>query len=186
MSTSSPASALVHVPCTPGTLTPVQAALIHFLKCRIGEWVWEKFPDIADDVLHDVVVAILERRRLGLPGTFAALPGIVTATRSKHLRDRPGRYARRTRARPAENHPFVYDADPADDRTPVALVEVAGAVDALPDPLRVVVIGVYTDGKKHREVAAVLGVSTGVIAGRHRTALRALGRALPASGGEIG
>jgi RNA polymerase sigma-70 factor (ECF subfamily) len=87
----------------------------------------------------------------------------------------------RTVSRSEENSSSLVDALGGDDRGPAADVESAEqhealrrAVNALPEPLRQVVVLVYFQGLKYREAAQVLALPVGTVKSRMHVAMQKL------------
>ena len=127
----------------------------------------------AEDVLHDVFLGLPEAlRRYDERGTLEAWLKRVTARVAlNRLRARGG-----SREVPLAEVPNA--SGPADALDVLAL---QGAIDALPDALRVVLVLKEIEGYSHAEVAALLDITRGASEVRLHRAVAALRRRL---GGE--
>jgi len=124
----------------------------------------------AEDVVHDVFVGLPEAlRRYEERGSFASWLKRVTA-RVALMRLR----ARRRRREEAIDETLP-TTDPPPDSVSVA---VRAAVEALPDPLRAVLVLKEVEGYSHAEVGEVLGISTGASRVRLNRAMRLLRKTL--------
>jgi RNA polymerase sigma-70 factor (ECF subfamily) len=124
----------------------------------------------AEDVLHDVFLGLPEAlRRYDERGTLEAWLKRVTARVAlNRLRTRG-----RTREVPLADAPNA--AGSADALDVLAL---QGAIDALPDALRVVLVLKEIEGYSHAEVAALLDITRGASEVRLHRAVAALRRRL--------
>src|SRR2546422_10029922 len=128
----------------------------------------------AEDVVHDVFVGLPEAlRRYEERGSFDGWLKRVTA-RVALMRLRSGK-----RRREVALEATVPTADPPPDPESTALQT---AVNALPDPLRVVIALKQIEGYSHREVAELLGISVGASRVRLARALRRLRKTLEDGG----
>src|SRR5438445_1601132 len=109
-------------------------------------------PQDAEDVVHDVFVGLPEAlERYEERGRFTSWLKRVTA-RVALMRLRA-----RNRRREVALEATLPTTDPPPDSANVAL---RAAVDALPDPLRAVLVLKEVEGYSHAEVGELLGIST--------------------------
>src|SRR5437870_8496282 len=124
----------------------------------------------AEDVVHDVFVGLPEALgRYEERGSFASWLKRVTA-RVALMRLRA-----RTRRREVGIEPTLPTAGPPLDSASVAL---RAAVDALPDPLRAVLVLKEIEGYSHAEVGELLCISAGASRVRLNRAMRRLRKTL--------
>ena len=127
-------------------------------------------PQDAEDVVHDVFVGLPEALgRYEERGSFASWLKRVTA-RVALMRLRA-----RTRRREVVLEATLPTAAPPLDSASVAL---RSAVDALPDPLRAVLVLKEVEGYSHAEVGELLGISAGASRVRLNRAMRLLRKTL--------
>src|SRR5437870_9769439 len=124
----------------------------------------------AEDVVHDVFVGLPEAlARYEERGKLTSWLKRVTA------RVALVRLRARTRRREVGIEATLPTADPPLDSASIAL---RAAVDALPDPLRAVLVLKEIEGYSHAEVGELLGISTGASRVRLNRAMRRLRKAL--------
>jgi len=127
-------------------------------------------PQDAEDVVHDVFVGLPEALgRYEERGSFASWLKQVTA-RVALMRLRA-----RARRREVGLEAMLPTAAPPLDSASVAL---RAAVDALPDPLRAVLVLKEIEGYSHAEVGELLGISVGASRVRLNRAMRRLRKTL--------
>jgi len=127
-------------------------------------------PQDAEDVVHDVFVGLPEALgRYEERGSFASWLKRVTA-RVALMRLRA-----RTRRREVGLKATLPTAAPPLDSASMAL---RAAVDALPDPLRAVLVLKEIQGYSHAEVGELLGISAGASRVRLNRAMRRLRKTL--------
>jgi RNA polymerase sigma-70 factor (ECF subfamily) len=127
-------------------------------------------PQDAEDVVHDVFVGLPEAlERYKERGSFTGWLKRVTA-RVALMRLRRGK-----RRREVALEATLPSVDPPPDPAGMAL---RVAVDALPDPLRSVLVLKEIEGYSHAEVGQLLGISTGASRVRLNRAMRLLRKTL--------
>lgn len=123
----------------------------------------------AEDVVHDVFVGLPEAlQRYEERGSFVGWLKRVTA-RVALMRLRSGKRRREVALDDAAGQPEVHDSEN---------IALRAAVDALPDPLRAVLVLKEVEGYSHAEVGELLGISTGASRVRLNRAMRRLRKTL--------
>ncbi|AHG88709.1 RNA polymerase sigma factor, sigma-70 family [Gemmatirosa kalamazoonensis] len=132
----------------------------------------------AEDVVHDVFLGLPEAlRRYEERGSLESWLKRVTARMAlNRLRSR-----RRAREVTLTPPPSVHDATGAlDTLDAIDALALQGAIDALPDALRAVLVLKEIEGYSHAEVAALLDITRGASEVRLHRAVAALRQALGA------
>ena len=138
----------------------------------------------AEDVSQDVFVSFWER-----PAAFDPARGSLRTWLGTLTHRRAVDHVRREEARRRRTERDASRAVPAPDVEEMATAlltaeRVRAALDVLPDEQRRAVQLAYFGGKTYRQVAVVLGIPEGTAKSRLRLALRRIGDALEAEGGE--
>jgi RNA polymerase sigma factor (sigma-70 family) len=141
----------------------------------LAEWRAYDFRDEWDDVVQEVILAVIEAARANRLRNPAALPGYLRkATRFKFVD-----WLRRRR--PVQLDPAREDSAelhwPPNDPPSEGGWQVWDAVSELPEAQQKVLLGVYRDGKTHAEIARDQGVPQGSVSRHLRDGLEALRQA---------
>jgi len=136
-------------------------------------WRAYDFRDEWDDVIQEVILAVVEAARANRLRKPAAIPGYVrTATHYKFVD-----WIRRTKREPLESEPFQEPAVshwPPPENTDETGFEVRDAVGTLPEKQQRAVVAVYVEGKTYDEAARDTGIPLGSLKRYLRDGLAAL------------
>jgi RNA polymerase sigma-70 factor (ECF subfamily) len=155
------------------------AEVARLVTACLVQWRAFDFRDDWDDVVQEVVVALVEAARAGRIANAAALPGYVRQTTRFKFIDRLRRRKREPTA--GEREPAAVDAawPPAPSEPPPELrLAVRRALEALPEKERIAVVEVYARGKTYEEAARDNAIPLGSLKRHLREGLVGLRAAL--------
>lgn len=141
----------------------------------LAQWRAFDFRDDWDDVVQEVVIALIQASRAGRIVHAAALAGYVRQTARFKFIDR----LRRRKRQPSASAPEPVEAEPiwppdSLDASPELRLSVWRAVEALPEKERVAVVEVFACGKTYEEAARDSAIPLGSLKRYLRTGLARL------------
>lgn len=131
-------------------------------------------PQLAENVVQDVMVTAWTRARLFNPDKASARTWIYTLVRNRLIdQHRSAERQRRAYANLALDTPEI-GHDTNDAERDLTGSRVTALLQQLPDEQAQAILMTYVEGKSHREIAEELDVPTGTIKSRTRLALQRL------------
>lgn len=158
------------------------AQLARLVTGCLAQWRAFDFRDDWDDVVQEVVLAVVQARREGRIANAGSTPGYVRQTARFKFIDRIRERQREAPDRDPEAASSAESVWPprADEPAIETRIAVWTAVDGLPEKERIAVVEVYARGKSYEEAARDNAIPLGSLKRYLRDGLAALNAALEA------